>query len=156
MENRSRRINLNFFNFEEGLQREENSCAQFISKFVVDHMKVRGIRDNVAIHRAHRVPTQPLRSGRSRPIKVAFVDASIPRCKLFAAPKCLRDNPYHGKDIYVTDGVSKSVLNDRNRFATFQSEFQKKKCYIAWRVPATCMVEEDNGSMHAMTVKDLT
>nr|XP_006820368.1 PREDICTED: mucin-2-like [Saccoglossus kowalevskii] len=40
LENRSRRMNLNFHNFPEGAEKHEKSCSEFIKKFVLNHMKI--------------------------------------------------------------------------------------------------------------------
>ena len=56
LSNRSRRINLVFYNVPEKAEGQE--CAEFIQDFIATHMGLETLCGHVEIERAHRTPTR--------------------------------------------------------------------------------------------------
>ena len=72
--NRSRQINLVFYNVPEKAEGQE--CAEFIQDFIATHMGLETLCGHVEIERAHRTPTRRAKNSdkkKPRPINVAFL-----------------------------------------------------------------------------------
>ena len=101
LSNRSRRNNLVVWGMPENSEREATDCKVLMQNLFATHMELEG---SIEIERAHR-----------RPIYVNLLRYGDREKILRIAPKSLKNKPYHGSKVYITDDVSKQVRADRKK-----------------------------------------
>ena len=145
LSNRLRRNNLVLFHVPEGSEEEYDDCGDFVHDFVETHM---GIQNAAAMEfeRVHRTPIARSRySGKGpRPIHVAFFRFGDKQTILKAAAKSLKDNPYKGANIFVSEDFTPALQKKRKILHFYKkkilAENPSKKVYIAY--PAELRVKE--------------
>lgn len=148
--NRLRRNNIIFHNIpEESEGRDNYDCSTFVKDFLVNHMKMEDA-GNYEIERAHRSPTGPRRDGRIRPIHVKLLRYPD-RVAILKQASSLKDNPYHGNNIFISDDVSVAVRKQRKQLVRVKKLLQQKhpgkRVFIPHVVPAVLLREDSNGEL---------
>ena len=111
--NRLRRNNVVMHNIpEEAEGRDNYDCSSFGRDFLQNHMKMEDA-DSYEIERAHRSPTGPRRDGRTRPIHVKLLRYPARAAILKQAPRSLKNHPYHGNNIFISDDVTEKHTGKR-------------------------------------------
>ena len=156
LENRSRRNNLIFWNVPEHAEDTYASCANFIESFVKDHMKCTEIQGFI-VERAHR--TQ-MKNSDQRPIHAKIVNWSHKEKIIKMAAKLLKDNPFLGKKIFISDDVSVEVRQDRARLKPHLEKLRSSEdvlfAYIPWSVPARIVYKQNDGKFNSLFASKLT
>ena len=135
---------------EESEGRDNYNCSTFVIDFLRDHMKLEDA-DNVEIERAHRTPTGPRRAGRTRPIHVKLLRYPDRVSILKQAPRTLKNNPFHGNNIFISDDVTEAVRKQRQQLVRVKKLLQQKhpgkRVFIPHVVPAVLLREDTNGKL---------
>lgn len=157
--NRLRRNNIVMHNVPEGAEGiEKNDCSEFVCKFLSEHMKIEDAK-HFEIERAHRSPTGPPRDGHIRPIHVKFLRYKDRANVLKMAPRTLKDNPFKGRNIFISDDVTETVRKQRKKLLEMkrqiQIRFPGKRVFIPPVVPAILLREGDNGKLLRMKPGDV-
>ena len=139
VENRSRRKNLVFFNFPEGVEKANGSCVQFMHSFLCS-VDPDLQNDNVVIERAHRTPTgpppQPDSNGRQkdRPIHVCFGSFQQKEKVRKTCIKVFKASSYKYKErkLYVGEDLSRRVQSQRKTLLPVLKRLQQegKKAFV--------------------------
>ena len=116
LENRSKRNNVVFWNIPEGTE-DESTCEELIRDILVNHMN---LERDIDIMRAHRTTIKNRQSRRngeqlSRPIHAALLRYPDKQFILRNVATKLKDNPYEGAKIFISDDVSKGVREERKK-----------------------------------------
>ena len=114
LENRSKRNNVVIWGLKEGAEKDCSSVEEFLQdELFSKHMGL----ENIEVMRAHRTKiNQAAASGSAsqpRPIHVYLLRYPDKGRILKAAMNTLKDNPFYGSQIFISDDVSKSVRNGR-------------------------------------------
>ena len=140
--NRSRRNNIVIQGVPEGSEAGSESCEDFVSGFLANHMQLEGA-DGIEIDRAHRTGQLPATSGtpRPRPIHCRLLRYADRQFILKNASKHLKNNKYKEHNIYITDDVTPKVRGERKELReSYLRRIQKDErvhfAYIPWSVPA--------------------
>ena len=141
LENRSKRNNVVFWNIPEGVE-DGSTCERIIQDILVNHMH---LERNIEIMRAHRTTIknrQNRRNGEqsSRPIHVALLRYPDKQFILKNAAAKLKDNPYLGAKIFISDDVSKAVRDERKilkdrHLEEIRSREDVEYAFIPWSIP---------------------
>ena len=111
--NRLRRNNVVMHNIpEEAEGRDNYDCSTFVRDFLQNHMKMEDA-GSYEIERAHRSPTGPRRDGPTRPIHVKLLRYPARAAILKQAPRSLKNHPYHGNNIFISDDVTEKHTGKR-------------------------------------------
>ena len=154
LENRSKRNNLVIWNIPERAE-EGKSCEEFVKEFIGNHMNMPNA-EAIEIERAHRTP--PSRSfGNSmkpRPIHVKFLRYGNRQMVLKNA-KLLKDKPYGGEKIFISDDVSKKVREERkwlknNHLDKVKSTPGVKFAFVPFLVPARIVYKDADDKFHTL------
>ena len=114
LENRSKRNNVVIWGLKEGVEKDCGSVEEFLQdELFSKHMGL----ENIEVMRAHRTKINQAAASAStsqpRPIHVYLLRYPDKGRILKAATNTLKDNPFHGSQIFISDDVSKSVRNVR-------------------------------------------
>ena len=141
LENRSKRNNVVFWNIPEGVE-DGSTCEGLIRDILVNHMN---LERDIEIMRAHRTTiknSENRRNGEqsSRPIHVALLRYPDKQFILRNAAAKLKDNPYHGAKIFISDDVSKAVRDERKflkdrHLEDIRSREDVEYAFIPWSIP---------------------
>ena len=140
LQNRSRRNNVVIWNVPEGSE-DGMRMTEFIKYLLNDHMKLEEAEE-IEIMRAHRTPTTRNRDQlKSRPIHVYLLRYTDRQFILANAAKTLKDNPYKGSKLYISDDVTKEIREQRKllkeeHLKTLQEREDVEFAYVAWSIPA--------------------
>ena len=142
MENRSKRDNIVIWNIPEGAEKD-SSCLELVNKIFYEHMS---LQEGIEVMRAHRTNIKRRENatrGASlpRPIHVYLLRYTDKEYVLRNAASKLRDNPFQEGNLYISDDVSKSVREERQKLKERHlGEFREREdvhfAYIPWSVPA--------------------
>ena len=146
-----RRNNVVIYNIpEESEGHGVYDCSGFVQNFLKQHMKM-DAADKFEIERAHRSPTGPPRDRKVRPITVKFLRYQDRVATLKQASKVLKNSPYRGNNIYVSDDVTETVRKDRKRLVRIKKLIKAtqpgKRVFIPNVVPAVLLCEDDAGTL---------
>ena len=116
LQNRSRRNNIIILGIPEGSEGNK-SCDEFVSNFFDSHMNLED-GSEIQIEMAHRTPTYRSsnhgnadNTPRPRPIHSKLLRYPDRQYLLKQAAKSLRNNPYKGSKIYISDDVTSYTRN---------------------------------------------
>ena len=117
LENRSKRNNIVIWNIPEGAEKD-SSCQDVVSNILSDHMQLEG---NLEIMRAHRTnirrqnTTGATATPSSRPVHVYLLRYTDKQYILHNAASTLKEKPFQGANLYISDDVSKRMREDRKK-----------------------------------------
>ena len=163
LSNRSRRNNIVVWGIPEGSEENPSECADFVSDFLKNHMKVPD-GDEIEIERAHRSPAgrlaKPQQISRKypRPIHVKLLRFKDRDNLLRNAGKYLKDNNFKGSRINISDDVTKSVREDRKKLTEIRNVLRKQSKFalIPWTIPACLLIKtERGGSLKRVSLDEL-
>lgn len=148
LENRSRRQNLIIF----GVSESNNESCETIVKDDILH-GLMGFT-NINLERVHRTPGGPRNPSQEkpRPIHVRFRDLSDRDKILQAAPGKLKDTPYRGAKIFISDDVCPAIRNARKALRAKLPEVRQgagvRYAYVPRSVQACIVMVKTDGSRH--------
>ena len=142
LENQSKRNNIVIWNIPEGAEKE--SSCQVVRNILFNHMELEG---SLEIMRAHRTPLKKRRNADEngtpppRPVHVYLLRYTDKQYILRNDASKLTDNLFQDANLYISDDVSKSVRDDRNKLKERHLEdFRQREdvefAYVPCNVPA--------------------
>ena len=140
LQNRSRRNNVVVWNVPES-SKDGMCMTEFIQHLLNNHMKLEEA-EAIEIMRAHRTPTTRNRDQlKSRPIHVYLLRYTDRQFILASAAKSLKDNPFKGSKLYISDDVTKEIRDQRKllkeeHLKTLREREDVEFAYVAWSIPA--------------------
>ena len=154
LQNRSRRNNIVIWNVPEGREKD-TFMVEFVKRsLLIDHMKLENA-ENIEIMRAHRTPTA-IRRDASQPRPIHLLKYTDRQYILANAAKCLKENQYDGSSLYISDDVTKDVLEQRKKLKekhlkNLRQRDEVQFAYVAWSVPAKILYKlKDNPVLKAV------
>ena len=133
--------NVIFWNIPEGTE-DGSMCERIIQDILVSHMN---LERDIEIIRAHRTTIKNRQNRRdgeqsSRPIHVALLRYPDKQFILKNAAAKLKDNPYLGAKIFISDDVSKAVRHERKilkdrHLEEIRSREDVEYAFIPWSIP---------------------
>ena len=163
LQNRNRRNNLVFHGVPEGSE-QGKSCEDFVSDFLVSHMKLEG-GSEIEIERAHRTPT----GHRASSTGTAIQRPRLIHCKLLRytdrqyilknAARLLKNNPYKGTNIFISDDVTPRVRQARKRLRddhlqSIRRDSRVQFAYLPHSVPAVIHYKLTSGPLKTFRLGD--
>ena len=115
--------------------------TEFIQHLLNNHMKLEEA-EAIEIMRAHQSPTTHNRDQlKSRPIHVYLLRYTDRQFILANAAKSLKDNPFKGSKLYISDDVTKEIRDQRKllkeeHLKTLRGREDVEFAYVAWSIPA--------------------
>ena len=150
LESRSKRNNVVIWGLKEGAEKDCGSVEEFLlDELFSKHMGL----ENIEVMRAHRTKINQAAANASasqpRPIHVYLLRYPDKGRILKAATNTLKDNPFYGSQIFISDDVSKSVRNARAKLRRDHLKQLKERegvqfAFIPWSVPAQILHKETN------------
>ena len=150
LENRSKRNNVVIWCLKEGAEKDCGSVEEFLQdELFSKHMGL----ENIEVMRAHRTKINQAAASASasqpRPIHVYLLRYPDKGRILKAATNTLKDNPFYGSQIFISDDVSKSVRSARAKLRRDHLKQLKERegvqfAFIPWSVPAQILYKETN------------
>ena len=150
LENRSKRNNVVIWCLKEGAKKDCGSVEEFLQdELLSKHMGL----ENIEVMRAHRTKINQAAASASasqpRPIHVYLLRYPDKGRILKAATNTLKDNPFYGSQIFISDDVSKSVRSARAKLRRDHLKQLKERegvqfAFIPWSVPAQILYKETN------------
>ena len=147
LENRSKRNNVVFWNIPEGTE-DGSTCEGIIQDILVNHMN---LERDIEIMRAHRTTIKNRQNRRdgeqlSRPVHVALLRYPDKQFILNNAAAKLKDNPYLGAKIFISDDVSKAVRDERKilkdrHLEEIRSREDVEYAFIPWSIPPRILLK---------------
>lgn len=140
LQNRSCRNNVIIWNIPEGSE-EGMRMTDFIQHLFNDHMKLEEA-EAIEIMRAHRTPsTRNTDLSKSRPIHVYLLRYTDRQFILTNAAKSLKDNPYKGSKLYISDDVTREIREQRKLLKEEHLKILRERedvefAHVAWSIPA--------------------
>lgn len=144
LENRSRRQNLIIFGVSES---NNESCETIVKEDILHGLM--GFT-NINLERVHRTPGGPRNPSQEkpRPIHVRFRDLSDRDKILQAAPGKLKDTPYRGAKIFISDDVCPAIRNARKALRAKLPEVRQGAGVRYASVQACIVMVKTDGSRH--------
>ena len=166
LQNRNRRNNIVIHGVPEGSEKDQKSCEEFVAGFLAFHMKLEG-SEEVEIERAHRTPgNHQSRSGsgtqtRPRLIHVKLLRYTDRKFILKNAARTLKNNPYKGANIYITDDVTSRIRAGRkclreDHLQSIRNDSRVQFAYIPMSVPAVISYKLKSGPFKTFRLGEAT
>lgn len=162
LENRSKRNNIVIWNIPEGAEKD-SSCQDIVSNILCEHMKLEG---DLEIMRSHRTNirrqsiTDNTAPPLARPVHVYLLRYTDKQYILRNAASALKDNPFLGANLYISDDVSKKVRDERKKLKESHiNEIRSREevvfAYIPWSVPARILYKvKDSSKLKSFSLPD--
>lgn len=158
LENRSKRNNIVLWNIPEGSEMDK-TCEVFVKEFIMQHMELPG--ETVEIERAHRTPPNRRRDqdkAKPRPIHVKLLRYTD-KIRVFKHAKTLKDKPFGGAKIFISDDVSQKVRLQRKSLRLGSLEKIRSTpgvqfAFIPFQIPARIVYKDKDGFMKSLLFND--
>ena len=158
LENRSRRNNVIVWNIPQASENSSATCEEFVESFLTNHLKIPEV-ETIEVERAHRSPTfakqnQAGTEAKPRPIHARLLRYQDRQLVIRNAKK-LKDNPFRGMKVFISDDVSLKVRKERehlrkNVLEGVRSQPDVDFAYIPYQIPSRIIYKETTGTFKSL------